>query len=124
MPYRIGSIIRLMDDCIFCRIAARDIPSDIVLQDDAFVAFRDIDPKAPQHVLVIPKEHIVSLNDLDQWQQCQGHALLEFIVKVAKMLGVDESGYRVLVNVGPDGGQVVGHLHFHVLGGAKLGDFA
>jgi len=119
----IGSIIRWMDDCIFCRIVAGDIPSDVVLEDDAFVAFRDIDPKAPQHVLVIPKEHIPSLNDLDHWQQCEGHALLEFIVQVAKVLGVDESGYRTVVNVGPDGGQIVGHLHFHVLGGHRLGDF-
>ncbi len=111
-----------MDDCIFCRIAARDIPSDVVLEDDAFVAFRDIDPQAPQHVLVIPKEHITSLNDLEQWQHCEGHALLEFIVEAARLLGVGETGYRALVNVGPDGGQVVSHLHFHILGGRKLGE--
>jgi histidine triad (HIT) family protein len=111
-----------MDDCIFCRIAARHIPSDVVLEDDAFVAFRDIDPQAPQHVLVIPKEHITSLNDLEQWQHCEGHALLEFIVEVARLLGVGETGYRALVNVGPDGGQVVSHLHFHILGGRKLGE--
>lgn len=113
-----------MDDCIFCRIATRDIPSDIVLEDEGFVAFRDIDPKAPQHVLVIPKAHIASLNDLEQWRHCEGHALLQFIVRVAEALGVAESGYRTLVNVGPDGGQVVSHLHFHILGGEKLGDFA
>jgi histidine triad (HIT) family protein len=111
-----------MDDCIFCRIAARDIPSDIVLENDAFVAFRDIDPQAPQHVLVIPKEHIASLNDLEQWQSCEGHTLLQFIVKVAAALGVAETGYRTLANVGADGGQVVGHLHFHILGGRKLGE--
>ena len=111
-----------MDDCIFCRIAARDIPSDVVLEDDAFVAFRDIDPKAPQHVLVVPREHITSLNDLEQWQHCEGHALLEFIVRVARTVGVEETGYRALVNVGPDGGQVVAHLHFHILGGRVLGD--
>ena len=89
-----------MDDCIFCRIAARDIPSDVVLEDDAFVAFRDIDPQAPQHVLVIPKEHITSLNDLEQWQHCEGHALLEFIVEAARLLGVGETGYRALVERG------------------------
>ncbi len=113
-----------MDDCIFCRIAAGDIPSDIVLEDGAFVAFRDIDPKAPQHVLVIPKEHIAALNDLEQWEHCEGHALLQFIVRVAEVLGIDETGYRTLVNVGPDGGQIVHHLHFHILGGRRLGDFA
>jgi len=111
-----------MDDCIFCRIASGVIPSDIVLEDDLFVAFRDIDPKAPQHVLVVPREHIVSLNDIDQWQACQGQALLQFIARVAALLGVDQSGYRALTNVGPDGGQEVSHLHFHILGGRKLGD--
>jgi histidine triad (HIT) family protein len=117
----IGSILWQMDDCIFCRIAHRDIPSDIVLEDDTFVAFRDIDPKAPQHVLVIPKEHIASLNDLDRWESCEGHALLQFIARVAKVLDIDETGYRALVNVGPDGGQEVAHLHFHILGGRRLG---
>jgi histidine triad (HIT) family protein len=111
-----------MDDCIFCRIVRGAIPSDIVLEDDLFVAFRDIDPKAPQHVLVVPREHIVSLNELGQWRESQGHALLEFIVRVAETLGIDQSGYRALTNVGPDGGQEVSHLHFHILGGRKLGD--
>ena len=112
-----------MDDCIFCRIASGVIPSDIVLEDDGFVAFRDVDPKAPQHVLVVPREHIVSLNDVDRWQRCEGHALLEFIVRVAQHLGIKDSGYRALTNVGPDGGQEVQHLHFHILGGEDLGDF-
>ncbi|MBN1320660.1 MAG: histidine triad nucleotide-binding protein [Thermoleophilia bacterium] len=111
-----------MDDCIFCRIASGAIPSDIVLEDDVFVAFRDIQPKAPQHVLVVPKEHIASLNDLERRHDGKGDALLQFIVKVAKVLGIDESGYRALTNVGPDGGQEVQHLHFHVLGGENLGD--
>jgi histidine triad (HIT) family protein len=112
-----------MDDCIFCRIASGDVPSDKVLEDEAFVAFRDVHPVAPQHVLVVPREHIVSLNDLDRWQDCEGHALLQFIVRVAVALGISESGYRVLTNVGTEGGQVVEHLHFHVLGGEELGDF-
>ena len=112
-----------MDDCIFCRIARGDIPSEIVLEDRDFVAFRDIHPKAPQHVLVVPREHVVSLNDLAQRQGGEGHALLQFIVRVAKHVGIDESGYRALTNVGPDGGQEVQHLHFHILGGQDLGDF-
>jgi histidine triad (HIT) family protein len=111
-----------MDDCIFCRIVQGSIPSDVVLEDDVFVAFRDISPKAPQHVLVVPKEHIVSLNDIERWPDCRGDALLGFLVRVAAALGIDETGYRVLVNVGPDSGQEVAHLHFHILGGRKLGD--
>ena len=112
-----------MDDCIFCRIASGAIPSEIVSEDDSFVAFRDIDPKAPQHVLVVPREHIVSLNDLERWQAFEGHALLRFVVRVAERLGISETGYRVLANVGPDGGQEVQHLHVHILGGEALGDF-
>ncbi|MCL5734018.1 MAG: histidine triad nucleotide-binding protein [Actinobacteria bacterium] len=110
-----------MDDCVFCRIANGTIPSDIVLEDEAFLAFRDIEPAAPEHVLVIPRKHIPSLNDIEQWTNCEGQALLAFIAHAAKKLGVDQSGYRAVVNVGPDGGQVVQHLHFHVLGGERLG---
>ena len=112
-----------MDSCLFCRIASGEIASDRVLEDDTFVAFRDINPKAAQHVLVVPREHIVSLNDLEHWQNCEGQSLLSFIVRVAERLGIDQTGYRALVNVGPDGGQEVQHLHFHVLGGEDLGDF-
>ena len=112
-----------MDDCIFCRIAGGAIPSDLVLEDGDFVAFRDIHPVAREHVLVAPREHIVSLNELDQGHAGKGDALLWFIVRVAEKLGVKESGYRVLTNVGPDAGQEVQHLHFHVLGGEHLGDF-
>jgi len=112
-----------MDDCIFCRIAAGEIPSDIVLEDADFVAFRDIHPKARHHVLVIPREHIRSLNELAERPGTEGDRLLRFIVRVADRLGVKQSGYRVLTNVGPDAGQEVQHLHFHLLGGEDLGDF-
>jgi histidine triad (HIT) family protein len=112
-----------MDACIFCRIASGDIPSAIVREDADFVAFRDIHPKAPQHVLVVPRRHVVSLNELAQEDGCAGHALLRFIVDVADELGIKDSGYRALTNVGPDGGQEVQHLHFHILGGEDLGDF-
>jgi histidine triad (HIT) family protein len=112
-----------MDDCIFCRIAAGKIPAGIVLEDHQFLAFRDINPVAPQHVLVIPREHITSLNDIDQWQHCEGHDLLRFIARVAREMGIAEGGYRVLTNVGPDARQEVQHMHFHVLGGEDLGDF-
>jgi len=100
-----------------------DVPTGIVLEDERFVAFRDIHPKAPQHVLVVPLEHILSLNDLGRRPGDIGHLLLQFIVKVAERVGVEESGYRVLTNVGPDAGQEVEHLHFHILGGEDLGDF-
>ena len=112
-----------MDDCIFCRIAQGDIPSDMVLKDADFVAFRDLHPKAPEHILVVPREHLVSFNDILDGSWGKGDALLQFIVKVAEQVGVKTSGYRVLTNVGPDGGQEVQHLHFHVLGGEDLGDF-
>jgi histidine triad (HIT) family protein len=112
-----------MDDCIFCRIARGEIPSDIVLEDADFVAFRDIHPKAPQHLLVIPREHIGSLNDLTQREDTIGDRLLRFCVRVAERCGINESGYRVVSNIGPDGGQEVMHLHLHVLGGSTLGGF-
>ena len=115
------SIIIGMEDCIFCKIASGDIPCDIVLRDDAFLAFRDINPQAPQHVLVIPCEHVDSLAYIDELQACDGQALLSFIAKVAHELGLSTSGYRVITNVGPDSGQAVAHLHFHILGGERLG---
>ena len=112
-----------MNDCIFCKIANKEIPSEIVLEDELFVAFRDIHPKAVQHVLVIPRQHLTSLNDVGQWTSGEGQALLEFVVRTARQLGIADSGYRVLTNVGPDAGQEVQHLHVHILGGEDLGDF-
>jgi histidine triad (HIT) family protein len=112
-----------MDDCLFCRIADGRIPAGIVLEDERFVAFRDIHPVAPQHMLVIPRAHLASLNDLDLWQHGEGHLLLRFIVRVAQEAGIADSGYRVITNVGPDAGQEVQHMHFHILGGEDLGDF-
>ena len=113
-----------MEECIFCKIARGEIPSDIVYEDADFVAFRDINPKARQHVLVIPREHIAWLNDLDgQESRGLGEGLLRFVLRVADELGIKDSGYRVLANVGPDGGQEVKHLHLHILGGEDLGDF-
>ena len=109
--------------CIFCQIISGEASGAILHRDDLVTAFRDIHPKAPQHILVVPREHLVSLNELEQRQGGEGHALLQFIVRVAKQVGIDESGYRALTNVGPDGGQEVQHLHFHILGGEDLGDF-
>ena len=112
-----------MDDCIFCSIAAGRIPSDKVLENELFFAFRDLHPQAAQHILVIPREHIQSLNNAGVWQHGEGQSLLEFIVAVAREVGVAESGYRVLSNIGADAHQLVQHMHFHILGGEDLGDF-
>jgi histidine triad (HIT) family protein len=115
--------LRAMNDCIFCRIANGSIPNDKVLENDRFLAFRDIHPMAPVHVLVIPRQHLASLNDVGEWRECEGQQLLEFIVQVAEATGIAETGYRVVSNVGPDAGQEVQHMHLHVLGGENLGDF-
>jgi histidine triad (HIT) family protein len=107
-------------NCLFCKIAAREIPADVLHQTDWVIAFRDIDPKAPTHVLLIPKEHIASLAEIGE----EHGALLVDIVRSAAHLarteGIDESGWRLVSNVGPDAGQAVFHLHFHVLGGRPM----
>ena len=108
-------------NCLFCKIAAREIPAEILRESDRVVAFRDVDPKAPTHILVIPKEHIESLDAIRD-----AHAgLLADIVQSASHLarteGIDQSGWRLVSNVGRDAGQAVFHLHFHVLGGRPMG---
>ncbi|MDQ7092286.1 histidine triad nucleotide-binding protein [Desulfosporosinus sp. PR] len=108
------------EDCIFCQIAQRKIPSEIIYEDDKLVAFKDIRPLAPVHLLVIPKSHLGSLNDVTpEHESLIGH-LLGVIRRLAQEFGVAETGYRVVTNTGADGGQVVGHLHFHLLGGQAL----
>jgi histidine triad (HIT) family protein len=109
-----------MSDCIFCKIVAGEIPSEIVFQDDVCLAFKDINPGAPTHILIIPKEHIATLNDLTpQHESVVGHILL-VAKEIASQLGVAESGYRVVANCNSDGGQAVFHIHFHLLGGRQL----
>lgn len=112
-----------MEECIFCKIIRGEIPSERVLEDDSFIAIRDINPKAPVHVLVIPRDHLRSLDEIDAWESPHGQDLLSFIVRVAETSGVRESGYRVVTNAGPDAGQEVDHLHLHVLGGHPLRGF-
>ncbi|WP_088188536.1 histidine triad nucleotide-binding protein [Desulfosporosinus sp. FKA] len=108
------------DDCIFCKIAQRKIPSDIIYEDDQVVAFKDIQPLAPVHLLVIPKNHLSSVNEVtSEYEGLIGH-LFGVIRRLAQEFGVAETGYRVVTNTGADGGQVVGHLHFHLLGGQAL----
>jgi len=103
--------------CIFCKIVDGEIPSNKVLEDDNFIAFHDINPTAPIHVLVIPKEHIESFSDVDADLMAK---MTPFIQDVVKKLGLDKSGYRLVTNIGSDGGQEINHLHFHILGGGKL----
>ncbi|WP_456342673.1 histidine triad nucleotide-binding protein [Thermovibrio sp.] len=107
--------------CVFCKIVKGELPAKVVYEDELVMAFHDINPQAPVHILVIPKEHIPTLNDLEErHRELIGHIFL-VIKKIAKEQGIDQSGYRVLVNCNRDGGQEVYHLHFHLLGGKPLG---
>src|SRR5579859_7543152 len=110
-----------VENCLFCKIAAGEIPSKIVYQDQDVVAFEDINPQAPHHVLIIPRRHIASISDLTLEDGPILAKIFMAAVKLAHEMGIDESGYRFLTNVGPDAGQSVFHLHFHLLGGRKLG---
>lgn len=112
----------MSEECLFCRIAAGEIPSDIVYQDEEFLAFRDINPLAPTHILVIPRKHISSLAQLaDQQQELMGRLII-LATRLAEKEGIAERGYRLVMNCGAEGGQVIGHLHLHLLGGRKLYD--
>jgi histidine triad (HIT) family protein len=109
-----------MAKTIFSRIIAREIPADIVYEDDKCLAFRDVSPKAPTHLLIIPKKEITNIEGLaDADAALVGHIWI-VIRNLARQLGVNESGYRLVVNCGPDGGQSVDHLHFHLLAGRQL----
>lgn len=109
-------------ECIFCRIVAGEIPAEIVHQDEELVAFRDINPQAPTHILIIPKSHIASMTDLTGKQQALMGRLILLAKELAEKEGISTSGYRLSVSTGADGGQLVPHLHFHLLGGRKLDD--
>jgi len=104
--------------CLFCRIVSGEIPADIIARNDHALAFRDIAPRAPVHVLVIPIRHIMSLSTADDASELGQLALLA--AEVARLEGVADSGYRVVANTGEDGGQTVHHLHLHVLGGRTM----
>lgn len=108
-----------MSDCLFCRIAAKAIPSKIVYEDDQAVAFEDVNPQAPIHVLVVPRRHVLSLNETQEDSALLGH-LMRTCVTVAAQKGLAGSGYRVVTNTGAHGGQTVSHLHLHVLGGRPM----
>ncbi|MCD7845080.1 MAG: histidine triad nucleotide-binding protein [Oscillospiraceae bacterium] len=114
-------VINADSDCLFCNIIEGKIPSTKVYEDDYCYAFRDIAPQAPTHILVIPKEHIPSADALDEGNSSVAARCLEAIPKIARAEGL-ENGYRIISNVGPDAGQSVKHLHFHLLGGKRLPD--
>lgn len=109
-----------MSDCLFCKIVAGTIPCTEVHSDDNFLAFRDIDPQAPTHILVIPRRHVGGLVELGDENEAMAGALLTTAVRIARAEGLDDGGYRFVINQGVDGGQTVGHLHLHILGGRSL----
>ena len=111
-----------MEDCIFCKIIKKEIPSEIVYEDERVIAFKDVNPAAPIHILVVPKKHIVNLLEVSR----EDSDLISYIYQVINTIAIEngfaEKGFRVIVNCGKDSGQEVMHLHFHVLAGKKLGD--
>ena len=108
-------------DCIFCKIVNGDIPPNKVYEDDTVLAFHDIAPQMPVHVIVIPKMHIASAAEVNEDNSAVIGHIFEVIPKIAKDLGLD-NGFRIINNCGKDGGQTVGHIHFHILGGKTLGE--
>lgn len=107
-------------DCLFCKIIGKTLPADVIFEDDKVVAFRDIDPQAPTHILVIPRKHIATINDL----QSPDHALIGHMVATAQQLATEEghgdNGYRLVMNCNEHGGQTVFHIHLHLLGGRHM----
>lgn len=109
-----------MNDCIFCRIVNKEIKSEIVYEDERFLVFKDINPQAPIHLLVIPKKHISSINEITEENEEVLYGIFSVINKIANKLGFSKDGYRVVVNTGKDAGQAVFHIHFHVLSKRKF----
>ena len=109
-------------DCIFCQIVSGKLPTDIVYQDEEAIAFRDIEPQAPVHLIIIPRRHIPSLVQLSQADLSLVGHMVDIANQLAKGEGVAQSGYRLVMNCGDEGGQLVPHLHMHLLGGRRLSD--
>ncbi|HOW28820.1 MAG TPA: histidine triad nucleotide-binding protein [Elusimicrobiota bacterium] len=110
-----------MSSCIFCKIVTKEIPADIVYEDERVIAFKDIHPQAPIHVLIIPKKHIPGVMDItpEDTVFCSNVGLVAR--QIAQKEGIDQSGFRLVINNGPNAGQAVAHLHWHLLGGRKMG---
>ncbi len=109
-----------MKDCLFCKIANKEIPSDAVFENEDVFAFNDINPEAPVHILVVPKIHITSLNDVSEENSKYISRIFEVIPEIARKTGIDKSGYRIVSNCGKDAMQTVNHIHFHILGKRSL----
>jgi histidine triad (HIT) family protein len=107
-------------DCIFCKIANKEINSSFVYEDEDIVVFNDVNPVAPVHLLAIPKKHISSIMEIDELEDSISSRILKIISKIAKDMKIDEEGFRIVSNTGAGAGQSVGHLHFHILGGRKF----
>ena len=110
-----------MDDCLFCKIVSGDIPSTKVFEDEVSYAFRDINPQAPVHILIVPKKHIASVAEIKEEDEALVGKIFTNIAKIAKDEGLDK-GFRVISNSGDDAGQTVHHLHYHILGGKNMGE--
>ena len=110
-----------MEDCVFCKIIKGKIPSEKVYEDDKVLAFKDINPAAPIHVLVIPKEHVENVLEINEGNNEMISDIFLAINKIAKQLGIEDDGFRIINNCGKDAGQEVMHLHFHLLAGGKMG---
>ena len=113
-----------MNDCIFCKIINKEIPSNIVFENESVIAFEDLNPVAPVHILVVPKKHMTDIMDVNNDDM---HYLMEVykaIQNIVKEKEIEESGFRIVNNCGENGGQTVGHIHFHIIGGKKLGEMA
>lgn len=111
-----------MDDCIFCKIINGDIPSNKVYEDEDILAFKDVNPQMPIHILVVPKKHIESIIALSDEDEILVGKIFTAIRKITNELGIDKTGFRVISNCGEDAGQTVKHLHFHILAGDKMTD--
>jgi len=115
----------MSENCIFCRIAEKEIPANIVYEDEQVIVFKDINPQAPVHFLIVPKKHVTAYEDGFSAYKAELLGTLFYAAdKAAKAAGVDKSGFRLIVNCGPDSGQEIAHLHMHLLGGKKLGRLA
>ncbi len=113
-----------MQECIFCKIVKKEIPSEVVYEDERILAFRDISPLAPVHVLIIPKEHLVNVLDINEENvDLIGHIHL-VANKLAREAGIAEKGFRIVTNCNEEGGQIVFHMHYHLIGGEELKNFA
>lgn len=111
-----------MDDCVFCNIINKTLSAEILFENDRLIVIRDILPKAPVHLLIIPKEHIISAHHLDASHKDMVWESVAVAQEMAKKFGIADTGYKLVVNVGRDGGQVIPHLHMHVLGGKSMPD--